>query len=90
VQAASFDMISSDLKTKWMTQAGTFEMEGAVRVENYIVPQFTNKKKVSSQFHMFDKTAGDTYDMIIGQDILLEIGLNICYNKVKFIWDEIN
>jgi hypothetical protein len=38
---------------------------------------------------MFQKRKGDTNDIIIGRDILLEIGMTICYNTVKFIWDEI-
>jgi hypothetical protein len=89
VELNSFDINFSNLKTKWTTQAGTFETNGTVKLENYILPQFTNKKKINSQFHMFSKRAGDTYDVIISRDILLEIGLTICYNKVKFIWDEI-
>ncbi len=85
----TFNVDSSVPKTKWTTQAGTFETKGTVQVDNYIFPQFTNKKKVNSKFHMFKKHKEDTYYIIIGRDILLEIGMTICYNKVKFIWDEI-
>jgi hypothetical protein len=85
----TFNATLSKTKTKWTTQAGTFEMRGTVKMEQYIFPQFTNRRKVDSQFHMFWKCAEDTYDVIIGRDILLEIGLTICYNKVKFIWDDI-
>jgi hypothetical protein len=66
-----------------------FETKGTVQVENYIFPQFTNKKKINSTFHMFQKCQEDTYDVIIGRDILLEIGITLCYNTVKSIWDKI-
>jgi hypothetical protein len=85
----TFDINSSVPKTKWTTQAGTFETKGTVHVENYIFPQFTSKRKVTSKCHMFKKHKDDTYDIIISRGILLEIGITICYNRVKFIWDEI-
>jgi hypothetical protein len=50
--------VQSVPKTKWKTQAGTFETKGKVQVDNYIFPQFTNKRKISSTFHMFQKRKG--------------------------------
>jgi hypothetical protein len=75
--------------TKWTTQAGTFETDGLVTVENFFLPQFTNKRKITSSFHMFQKSSKDTYDLILGRDILTSIGFNILYESNKFMWQDI-
>jgi hypothetical protein len=74
---------------KWVTQAGTFETNSIVEVENYFLPQFTNKQKITSNFHIFKKSQQDTYDLILGRDILTSIGFNILYDANKFMWQDI-
>jgi hypothetical protein len=49
-------MESSQKKTKWITKAGTFKTDGTVKLENYLLPQFTNTKKIMSDFHMLRRT----------------------------------
>jgi hypothetical protein len=89
VKKSSFEKTLSKKGTLWVTQAGTFETEGQVKVENYFLPQFTNKRKITSDFHMFEKSSKDTYDLILGRDILTEIGFNILYENSKFMWQDI-
>lgn len=74
---------------KWTAQAGSFETDGVVTIENYFSPQFTNKRKISSDFHMFQKHSKDTYDLILDRDILTKIGFNILYDTNKFMWQDI-
>jgi hypothetical protein len=88
VKDTTFEKTLSKIGTLWVTQAGTFETEGQVRVENYFLPQFTNKRKISSDFHVFTKNAKDTYDLILGRDILTNIGFNILYESNKFMWHD--
>jgi hypothetical protein len=89
VKLSSFETTISPKETKWVTQAGTFTTSGKVKLENYFLPQFTNKRKITSNFHMFNKKQEDTYDIIIGQDILTAIGFNILYASNKFEWENI-
>ncbi len=89
VELSSFDMTISQQETKWITQAGTFKTDGKVKLENYFLPQFTNKRKITSEFHMFEKSRKDAYDLIIGWNILSEIWLNILYDTHQFEWNDI-
>jgi hypothetical protein len=49
-------MESSPKETKCITQAGAFKTDGTVKLENYLLPQFTNNKKIMSDFHMLRRT----------------------------------
>jgi hypothetical protein len=89
VENSSFEKTLSKKSTLWVTQAGTFETEGQVKVENFFLPQFTNKRKITSDFHMFEMSSKDTYDLILGRDILTEIGFNMLYENSKFMWQDI-
>lgn len=89
VEFSSFGMKLSKFGIKWTAQAGSFETDGVVTIENYFSPQFTNKRKISSDFHMFQKHSKDTYDLILDRDILTKIGFNILYDTNKFMWQDI-
>jgi hypothetical protein len=89
VEFSSFEKKISKKGTQWVTQAGTFETEGQVKIENNFLPQFTNKRKITSDIHMFEKSSKDTYDLNLGRDILNEIGFNIFYENSKFMWHDI-
>jgi hypothetical protein len=58
-------------------------------LENYFLPQFTSQRKVTSEFHLFNKIKEDGYDVIIGRDILKTMGLQIHYDTESFVWDNI-
>jgi hypothetical protein len=55
IDSSNFNMKISENNIKWVTQVGTFEMDSIVEVENYFLPQFTNKRKITSDFHVFQK-----------------------------------
>jgi hypothetical protein len=59
-------------------------MDGKIELENYFLPQFPNKRKITSEFHMFEKNRADTYDLIIGRDIISKIELNMLYGTHQF------
>ncbi len=39
---------------------------------------------------MFDKRSNDRYDLILGRDLLQDIGLDIHYSSSNFTWDNIS
>jgi hypothetical protein len=85
VEFSSFTMKISKKHTKWVTQAGTFQTERVSELENHFFPQFTTKRKISSSYHMFQKNPKDTYDLIMGGDILEAEGFNSLYESNKFM-----
>ncbi len=89
INSSNFTMKITGDNVKWVTQAGTFETDSVVEVENYVLPQFTNKRKITTDFHVFQKSQQDTYDLILGRNILTSIGFNILYDTNKFMWQDI-
>ncbi len=72
-----------------VTHAGALKTDGKVKLENYFLPQLTNKKKITSEFLMFEKSREVSYELIIGRNILSEIELNIIYDSYRFEWNDI-
>jgi hypothetical protein len=89
VEFTSFAIESSTKKILWDTQAGSFKTNSSAMLENYFLPEFTTQRKVTSKFHLFNKIKEDGYDIIIGRDILKNMGLQIHYETESFVWDDI-
>jgi hypothetical protein len=56
----------------------------------FLLPEFNLKKQMcdSWEFHMDDRSeSSSTYDMIIGRDLLGELGIIMSFNDHKVIWD---
>jgi hypothetical protein len=47
VEFSSFEMKISKKGTQWVTQARTFGTDGQVKIENYFLPQLTNKRRIT-------------------------------------------
>ena len=52
-----------------------------------MLPPFTKKRKVYSEYNVFEK--GDRYDVILGRDLGQDLGINILSDRKMFQWDEI-
>jgi hypothetical protein len=89
VENTSFIIENSSKKTLWDTQAGSFKTNSFVLLERYFLPQFTKQRKLMNTFHLFNKLKEDGYDIIIGRDILKDMGLQIHYDTESFVWDDI-
>jgi hypothetical protein len=85
VENTAFTIENSAKKTLWDTQAGSFKTNSFVLFECYFLPQFTKQRKLTNTFHLFDKLKEDGYDIIIGRDILKDMGLQIHYDMESFI-----
>ena len=79
-------VIKTDKKVKWKTQVGSFETNQTATIP-FALPQFDPKRKCCSTFHIFD---GGKYDVVIGRDILLELGMKINFKERCITWDEIS
>lgn len=72
--------------TTWQTKTGTFTTEKSVLLENVRLPQFTTKRRVDAEFHLFSKSPKEKYDFILGRDFLQHVGLDILNSKQVFAW----
>jgi hypothetical protein len=54
-------------------------------------PEFNLKKQISLAFHVDDRSESSiTYDMIMGQDLLGELGIIMNFNDHTVTWDTEN
>ena len=69
---------------KWSTQGGDFLTTYKTNVE-LVLPELDAEKRVTWSFHVDDSQKNSRYDMIIGQDLLLEFNLDLCFsdNTIK-------
>ena len=60
--------------TPWLTQNGTFTTGSKAKIE-FLIPELNDQRLVSAYVH---NTPQDmSYDMIIGQDLMQQMGLDI-------------
>ena len=55
---------------------------------NFSLPEFSDKKVVTWKFKVFESTTLG-YDMVIGRDIMSELGMDLSFNKKTMIWEGI-
>ena len=72
-------------KTQWSTVAGAVETTHATRV-NFKLNEFSTSRVVEWTFHAAEKEFN--YDMIIGRDLLTELGLILNFKLQTVSWDE--
>jgi hypothetical protein len=62
-------------QTTWSTMGGQF-ITNKIGLVTFSLPEFNLKKQVSWRFHLDDRSkSSSTYDMIIGRDLLGELGI---------------
>ena len=70
---------------EWTTQAGKMTTSAKANV-GFALPQLHESKTVQASTHVVDKLAG--YDMIIGRDLLTELGIDLKFSEHTFVWEE--
>ena len=62
--------------THWNTKAGIFETNKSCKVQ-FALPEFDTQKLIEWKMHVDDSTTSNLYDMIIGTDLMTELGITI-------------
>jgi RNase H-like domain found in reverse transcriptase/Reverse transcriptase (RNA-dependent DNA polymerase)/Retroviral aspartyl protease len=77
-------------KTIWRTMGGTFKTHQKRFVEFHL-PEFSHDKSISWVVHVDDTSNPSTavYDMVIGCDLMTELGLKINFTDNVIIWDDV-
>ena len=60
--------------TSWITQNGTFTTCSKAKIE-FLIPELNDQRLVTA--HVHDTPQDMTYDMIIGQDLMQQMGIDI-------------
>ena len=82
--------IKSKKTVKWETKAGEFCTMGRALVKACKMPQFTSQRKFDRVFHLFEKHESDRYDVILGRDLMKNLGIDLLYSTGTIKWGEIH
>ena len=79
--------VSRNQKTKWTTMGGSFVTTQQHLLE-FQFPEFHHHKTIEWTCHVDTKTDPKEaqYDMIVGTDLMNELGIDISFSKQKIIW----
>ena len=71
-------------KAQWTTPAGTFKTTGSARGQ-FILPELHDNRMIEWDMHVAPSLG--TYDMIIGRDVLEDLGIDIRFSSKTIEWD---
>ena len=76
--------------TKWSTLGGAFTTKQKAII-NFKLPEFSNSRDITWKAHVDDTTTSSKakYDMIIGNDLMQQLGLEISFKTKTLTWEEI-
>ena len=69
----------------WETPAGTFETHSKCKVD-FTMPEFHPKRLITYKVHVTPQPMG--YDMILGTDLLRELGFILDFKEETITWDD--
>ena len=74
---------------KWVTKAGKFSTTRKSKVK-FTLPAFHNKKEISWNCYVDEAdNSKSNYDMIIGRDMLHELGIDLLFSTAEMTWDNV-
>ena len=71
--------------TSWTTQNGTFTTSSKAKIK-FLIPELNNQRLVSAYVH--DTPQDMSYDIIIGQDLMQDMGIDILNSTKTIKWDD--
>ena len=71
---------------KWNTPAGVITTNNVVKM-SFLLDKFSPTKSITWNIHVARKSQDLGYDMIIGRDLLRDLGIIIDFSEEKLIWD---
>jgi transposase InsO family protein len=72
---------------KWSTKAGSFKTKRLCDIE-FTLPAFYENRKISCTAYVDETPQGNvSYDMIIGRDVMHNLGINLLFDTAQISWD---
>ena len=72
--------IKQGKKVEWTTMSGIFKTHGKVKIE-FKLPEFNPSQTFHTKLNVTDQKS--SYDLILGRDILRELGINLKFDTLK-------
>ena len=73
---------------EWTTAAGVMHTYGKVR-SMFIMPEFSHSSAVEYDFHVSKDSKIAPYDIIIGRDMMKDLGIDILFSQEQIVWNDI-
>jgi len=80
--------LTEESKCIWNTAAGTMETNQKTKLQ-FMLPELSETRIIEWKMHVVDNTTMN-YDIIIGRDILEELGIVIDFKTKQITWDEVS
>ncbi len=74
---------------RWLTRGENFHTEYRSKVQ-LSLPKFLDQKLIKWLVYVDDSTTDFNYDIIIGRDLLKELGILLDFGKEMMIWQDIS
>jgi hypothetical protein len=85
--AKKYQKTTLSKSTNWTTKAGTFKTDRKVKCQ-FTLPEFHEGKDISWNMYVNESDARlNSYDMIIGRDLLHELGIDLLFSLGVMKWD---
>ena len=72
--------------TMWNTAAGSFKTQAISKIL-FKLPELSESKVIETKVHL--TTQPSSYDMIIGNDLLKELGIDLKYSDMTITWNDV-
>ena len=74
-------------RTKWTTKAGNFSTHRKCEI-TFTLPALHKHRQITWNCYVDESNANSiSYDLIIGRDLMHEIGIDICFSAAEVRWD---
>jgi len=80
--------LTKESKCIWNTAAGPMETSQKPKLQ-FMLPELSETKLIEWEMHVVESTTMN-YDIIIGRDILEELGIVINFKTKQITWDEVS
>ena len=78
---------SKEKETNWTTKSGSFKTDRKCKI-TFTLPAFHEHRKIYWNCYVDNSDPEDNnYDLIIGRDLMHEIGIDICFSTAEITWD---
>jgi len=78
---------TKEKKTKWTTKAGEFSTHRKCEI-TFTLPALHKHREITWKCYVDESDPeANSYDLIIGRDLMHEIGIDICFSAAEVRWD---
>ena len=79
--------LRNDRSTQWLTKGGIFNTTKRCKTE-FILDEFFTNKVIEWDLHVDTSEGPHRYDMLIGRDLLSELGIQFDFKSHTMTWDD--